>query len=95
MELPTSIVKNSNNKRRIEHFDRKKLRDSIIAACLSVHTPEGQAEITADAVCNAVIAWLQNHPEVTSHDIRTIAAKYLKKYHPEAAYLYEQHHITI
>lgn len=95
MGLSVNIVKNSNNRRKIEHFDRNKLHDSIVAACLSVYTPEGQAEITAHAVCDAVIAWLQNHPEVTSHDIRTIAAKHLKSYHPEAAYLYEQHHITI
>jgi transcriptional regulator NrdR family protein len=84
-----------NSKHQTHDFNRDKLRSSIILACLSVYTPEGQAEITADAVCDAVSFWLQKRPEVTSHDIRTIAAKYLKKYHPEAAYLYEQHHITI
>lgn len=89
-----NIIKN-NGKRQIEHFDRKKLHTSVVAACLSVNTPEGQSETTAHAVCDTVIAWLQNHPEVTSHDIRTIAAKHLKIYNPEAAYLYEQHHITI
>lgn len=89
-----NIIKNSG-KRQTEPFDRKKLHASIVAACLSVNTPEGQAEATAHAVCDAVIAWSQTHPEVTSHDIRTIAAKHLKSHHPEAAYLYEQHHITI
>lgn len=89
-----NIIKN-NGKRQTEHFDRKKLHASVVAACLSVNTPEGQSEATAHAVCDTVIAWLQNHPEVTSHDIRTIAAKHLKVYNPEAAYLYEQHHITI
>jgi len=89
-----NIIK-SNGKRQAEHFERKKLHTSIVAVCLSVSTPDGQAETTAHTVCDAVVAWLQTHPEVTSHDIRTIAAKHLKIYNPEAAYLYEQHHITI
>lgn len=89
-----NIVKH-NGKRQTEYFDRKKLHASIVAACQSVNTPDGQSEATAHAVCDAVIAWSQNHPEVTSHDIRTIAAKHLKIYNPEAAYLYEHRHITI
>lgn len=94
MGLSVDIVKNDDIG-QIERFDREKLHASIVAACLSVHTPEGQAETTAHAVCDAVILWLQQRPEVTSHDIRTVAAKHLKSYHPEAAYLYGQHHITI
>lgn len=94
MGLAVDIVK-SNGRRQTESFAREKLYASIIAVCLSVYTPEGQAEIIADAVCDAVIVWLQQHPEVTSRDIRTVAARHLKNQHPEAAYLYEQHHITI
>lgn len=94
MNLAVDIIKN-NGRHRTEHFERNKLHASIVAACLSVYAPEGQAEATAHAVCDAVLTWLQQHPEVTSHDIRTIAAKHLKSYHPEAAYLYEQHRITI
>ena len=94
MSLAVDIIKRGGE-RQTEHFLREKLHDSIVAACLSVRAPEGQAEVTAHAVCDAVIAWLEQRPEVTSHDIRTVAARYLKSYHPEAAYLYEQHHITI
>jgi transcriptional regulator NrdR family protein len=94
MSLAVNVIKN-NGKRLTESFNRDKLHASIVAACLSVYTPEGQAEITAHAVCDAVINWLQQHPEVTSHDIRVVAAKHLKSYHPEAAYLYEQRYITI
>ncbi len=78
-----------------ESFDRKKLHKSIVAVCLSVRTPQGQAETTAHSVCDEVITWLQNKNEVTSRDIRTVTAKQLKRFHPEAAYLYEQHHIII
>ena len=92
--LNVSVIKRGGT-RPSEKFIREKLQKSIVAACLSVHTPVGQAEATAKAVVDAVIIWLKDHPEITSHDIRIIAAKYLKSYHPEAAYLYEQHRITI
>ena len=94
MNLTVDIIKHGGQ-RQSEQFIRKKLHNSIVAACLSVRTPEGQAEIIAHAVCESVIAWLQQHPEVTSQDIRIVASKHLRRYHPEAAYLYEQHRITI
>lgn len=94
MELSVDIIKRGGS-RPTEKFLRDKLHHSIVAACLSVKTPTGQAEAAANAVCDKVIGWLQQHPEVTSHDIRVVAARHLKSYHPEAAYLYEQHRITI
>ena len=94
MTLVVDIVKHGG-KRPSERFARKKLHASIVAACLSVRAPEGQAEATAHAVCDAVIVWLHQRPEVTSTDIRTVAARHLKSHHPEAAYLYEQQHTTI
>lgn len=94
MSLVVIIIKRGG-KRQPEQFMREKLHASIAAACLSVRAPEGQAETTANAVCEAVITWLRKRPEVTSNDIRTVATRHLKNYHPEAAYLYEQHLITI
>jgi len=94
MGLSVDIVKNGS-KGQSESFNREKLHASIVAVCLSVYTPEAQAEATAHAVCDAVITWLQQHPEVTNHDIRTVVARHLKNYHPEAAYLYEQRYIII
>lgn len=94
MKASSDIVKHQNGQQP-ERFMREKLHNSIVSACLSVHTPEGQAESIARAVCDSVVTWLEQHPEVTSQDIRTVAAKYLRIHHPEAAYLYEQHHITI
>ncbi len=79
----------------VERFDRDKLFNSIVKACLSARRPEGQAESTAKSVCNEVVKWLDDRPEVTSHDIRRIAAKSLELFDPEAAYLYTQSHITI
>lgn len=84
------IVK-AHGRRPTEPFQRDKLHASIRAACLSVRSPEGEAELTAHNVCNAVLVWLETRPEVTSHDIRRVAADALRTYHPEAAYFYSQH----
>lgn len=94
MSSSVDIIKHGGE-RPTEKFMRKKLHKSIVATCLSLRTPEGQANIVADLVCDAVEIWLKKHSEVTSHDLRMVAARHLKKYHPEAAYLYEQHRITI
>ncbi len=74
-----------------EAFDPLKLHQSIMAACLSVRSLEGEAHLTAQRVCRHVIDWLMNKDEVTSEDIRRVASKHLTTYQPEAAYLYEQH----
>ena len=90
----TYIVKRQG-KRPTEVFERKKLHASIVAVCLSVRAPEGQADATADSVCDAVMRWLDDKPEVTSDDIRRKAAAVLEKYHPEADHLYKHHHMVI
>lgn len=94
MGLSIDIVK-QNGQRPSESFSREKLHASIVAACLSVRTPVGQAESIAHAVTESVIAWLETKPEVTSHDLRRITSKHLQTHHPDAAYLYEQHKITL
>jgi len=77
-----------------EAFDPMKLHQSIVAACLAVRALEGEAHLTAERVCRHVIDWLLAKTEVTSADIRRIAATHLQTYHPEAAYMYE-HHLLI
>ncbi|RYX79254.1 hypothetical protein EON76_00850 [bacterium] len=84
------IVKRSGT-RPTEQFSSEKLSTSIYAACLSVRSPDGEAQRTAGEVTRAVIIWLETKPEVTSNDLRRIAGHHLKKFHPEAAYIYEQH----
>lgn len=94
MGLAIDVVKRQG-KRPTEAFDETKLHKSIVAACLSVRTPEGQADTTATYVCNLVTVWLGNKSEITTNDIRTQASKHLDKYHPEAAYLYKHHRIVL
>ena len=51
------IVK-SEGRRPTESYDRSKLHASVLAACLSVRSPEGEAEMTAQKVCDMVEKWL-------------------------------------
>lgn len=90
MDVPERIDVVKANGRPSEEFNPAKLHKSIVAACLSLRTPEGQSEEIARSVTTAVIRWCGNRSEITSADIRRIAAENLKKFHPEAAYLYKQ-----
>lgn len=78
-----------------EAFDPLKLHQSIVAACLAVRAFEGEAHATAERVCRGVIDWLNTKTEVTSADIRRVAAHYLQAYHEDAAYMYEQYRVII
>lgn len=91
---PIDIIKR-DGLRPTESFIPDKLYASVRAACLSVRSPEGEAEITAKNVCEAVMKWLEEKHEVTSHDLRRKATETLQKYHPEAAYLYKHHRLVI
>ena len=89
----THVVKNSHH-RHPEPFDSTKLHKSIVAACLSTGAPGGHSESIARRVVDEVLIWLESRPEVTSNDVRRVAAQYLRTYHPDASYLYEHHHTT-
>lgn len=90
----TLIIKRQGE-RPSESFMRGKLHASVLAALLSVRTPEGHAEATAEAVCEAVVHWLSYKPEVTSDDLRRKATDTLAAFHPDAAYLYKHHPAVI
>lgn len=94
MNKVIDIVKR-DGQRPTEEFQRDKLHASIRAACLSVRSPEGEAEMTANSVCDAVIVWLDTKPEVTSSDLRRKATEVLTHHHPEAAYLYKHHRLVM
>ena len=64
-------------KRASEQFSRDKLHASIYAACLSVRSLDGHASDTADHVCNIVLSWTDNKPEITSADIRQQVNDYM------------------
>lgn len=90
-----SYVVKRQGRRPTEAFSRDKLHASVFTTCLAVQVPEGQAESIAATVCDSVIRWLSDKPEVTSEDIRRKTADIMTKYHPEAAHLYKHHHMVI
>jgi len=94
MALAIDIVKRGG-RRPSERFNRDKLHASIRAACLSVRSPEGEAEVIAEKTCDALIIWLETKPEVTSADLRRKATETLESFHPEAAYLYKHHRLVM
>lgn len=81
-------------KGHLEPYDERKLYASIYAACLSLRTPAGEAELTANKVCRDIEPWLARKTEITSLDIRHHAADQLKLYNPDAAYMYVRHRIA-
>lgn len=93
-DAPIDVVKRGGE-RLTEHFNRGKLHASVLAACLSVRSPQGEAETAAVKVCDAVVAWCDRKPEVTSADLRRKAAEHLERIHPEAAYLYKHHRLVL
>lgn len=88
------IIK-QRGRRPTESFQHDKLHRSIFAACVTAGTPDGQAEMLARRVTDHVFEWLQHHPEVTSEDVRRVAARWLRTHHPDAGYLYEQHRVIL
>lgn len=88
------IVKRGG-RRPSEEFSAEKLHHSIVAACLSDRTPDGDAEAIARHVCLQVIAWCSQKGEITSSDVRLMASRVLERFHPEAAYLYKHHQALI
>jgi len=88
------IVKREGQ-RPSEPFQADKLYASIYAACLSVRAHEGEARKIANTITELVTAWCNTKPEVTSGDLRRVAARHLTAYHPDAAYLYTQHKLIL
>lgn len=85
------IVKRSPG--HTEPYDERKLYASIYASCLSLRTPQGEAELTAERVCKDIGPWLLGKAEITSADIRRKAADHFTVYNPNAAYLYKHHRL--
>ena len=85
----THVIKRLKD--HVEPYDHHKLASSIKASCLTVRTPIGEAELTAQRVCMDILEWLEDRIEVTSADVRRKASECLQTYNPEAAYMYEQH----
>lgn len=83
------------NSRTSEPFARPKLHASIVASCRSVKSPDAVAHHAADQVCDIVLRWAADKPEITSADIRRQAGNALTTFHPDAAFVYQRYHIIM
>jgi hypothetical protein len=54
-----------------------------------MHT--GEAELVADKVSTEIDAWIKTRKEVSSQEIFHSVTQTLKKYNPDAAFMYETH----
>lgn len=68
-----------------------KLHESIRLACLTVRSAEETPSLPPRQPCAAVLSWLGTRREVTSADIRRVAARTLQIHNPDAAYYYTRH----
>ena len=78
-------------KRGNQPFEADKLSKSIMAACLSVSLPQGEADQVADMVVHDVQKWLGGKQVITSADIRHVVYQKLSTYHPDVAYMYKHY----
>ncbi len=93
--MPLIDIVKQNGKRPSEAFQHHKLKNSIYAVCISVHSPEGEASRIADSVTEYVSVWCSTKPAATSADLRRIAAKHLATFHHDAAHIYKHHKVIL
>jgi transcriptional regulator NrdR family protein len=74
-----------------EEFDERKLYASVYAACMTLRMSDEEAESISHMVTDEVKEIIKDKKELTSSALQDEATKILKKYHPDAAYLYETH----
>ena len=74
-----------------EAFDVKKLYASIYTSMLAAHETTKTAEYVSNEVSRSVQAWAHSLTELSSHDIRVVAAKKLVEYNTRAQFLYLHH----
>ena len=84
----THIVK---RKGHTEKFDERKLYASVYASCVALRMSDEEAESISHMVTDDVKKAIAKKNEVTAHVIHIEAGDSLRKYHPDAAYLYSTH----
>ncbi len=72
-----------------EHFDERKIYASCYAACLGTRMKHNEAENICETVCKDMKQWVEKKAEISSTQIFQQMVKTIRKYNPEAAYLYE------
>jgi len=74
-----------------EHFDERKVYASCYAACLGTRMKHIEAEKICENVCKDMNVWVAKKGEINSTQIFQEMVKVIKRYHKEAAFLYQTH----
>ncbi len=73
-------------------FDERKIYASCYSACISCcHLKPIEAEKICEKVTKEVKKWIKAKDEVTSTQIHKEVTKAMRKYHKEAAFMYDTH----
>jgi transcriptional regulator NrdR family protein len=84
----TQLVK---RKGHTEEFDERKIYGSVFAALESLRMTDEEAEAITVMVLADIKEITKKKKELTAHFLHSEVVKSLKKYHPDAAYLYDTH----
>ncbi len=83
------LVKREGHK---EKFDERKVYASCYNACVGCcHMPKEDAEKICEKVTKDVKKWIKEKPSVSSNQIFKQTTKTIRKYHKDAAFMYETH----
>ena len=74
-----------------QHYDSKKVYASAFAAARNAHLSERESEKIGDEVTKAIDTWMEKKDEISSDDIFKKITEELKKYDPDASFLYKTH----
>lgn len=92
--MPQDIIITKEDGRQ-QPYEKNKIEKSIKKSCLAVNSSLGEAEKYSELIAKEIDKWLKSKSEVTTTDLRARSSKELKRYHPEAAYFYENYKKTI
>lgn len=74
-----------------EPFDERKIYASVFASCMSLRMTDEEGELISHMVSDEVEKVFKNEREIAAHQIHKEVVKSLKKYNPDAAYMFDTH----
>lgn len=74
-----------------EPFDERKIYASVFAACLTLRMSDEEAELISHMVTDEVEKVFKDENKISAHQIHKEVTTCLRKYNPDAAYLYDTH----
>ena len=74
-----------------QEFDSRKIYGSVFASCMVLRMSDGEAELLADTVSKEVSNQVAGASQVSSTQIHNWVVESLKKYNPDAAFMYDTH----